>query len=476
MHPLAHIARAQAERARELRGRTTTELQLLLYRAMAPRDVHNALLKERPVLEAVRRLDLEGPTPHALREEALAVGELDGDEDDLAYRRLFPALDLGVYCANHGVGKPSAPAIAAMDQFMAQWAVFGIEGFMEAGWLDLAEDGRYLIGDLCGDPALVHGDVAWFPNLSDGLSAVLNSLSGRLVTTEAHFTTGHYIHENWARRTGSEVVVVPEDDQECVATEDLIAALTPDTTVVSLSQVHWRSGFVHDLASIGEAMRATCPDAVLLLDVYQGHGTVPVSRVGLPVCTAMLGGGLKQLHSGTGAGYGWFSNELLGRIDPDRLGWWAHADPIAFEPPPIRMGAGAARLRTGTPALLPLTLLVTELKVLAASGGGGSLTSGVNRARRRTRDLVAEAVDTARARGLTVRGPADPERRGAFFAVEVPDGAFALDGLGAAGVTADFRADEPGGSSGLVRLSASAAHFAYELDYAVDVLARLHAL
>jgi kynureninase len=476
MNPLAHIAQAQVERAREVRGRTTTELQLLLYRAMNPRDVHNALLKERPVLEALGRMELRGLDPHELREEARAVGMLDGTADDLAYRRLFPSLDLGVYCANHGVGKPSAPAQAALDQFVAQWAVFGIDGFMEAGWLDLVEDGRFLIGELCGDPALIHGDVAWFPNLSDGLSACLNSLRGRLVTTAAHFTTGHYIHENWARRTESEVVVVPEDDQECVPTQAVIDALTPDTTVVSLSQVHWRSGYVHDLPAIAAAMKAVCPSATLLLDVYQGHGTVPVDRAGLPSRTAMLGGGLKQLHAGTGAGYGWFSNSLLERISPDRIGWWAHAEPIAFEPAPLRMGPGAAPLRTGTPALLPLVLLVTELKVLAASGGGGSLTSGVARARARTSQIVAAAVAQAQARGLSVRGPTDPARRGAFFAIEVPDGAFALDGLAAAGVTADFRADVPGGSAGLVRISASAAHFAYELDYAVDALARLHAL
>ena len=142
----------------------------------------------------------------------------------------------------------------------------------------------------------------------------------------------------------------------------------------------------------------------------------------------------------------------------------------------MRLGPGAARLRTGTPALLPLVLLVTELKVLASGGGGGSLTAGVRRARARTRDLIAGAVERAQARGLTVRGPTEPERRGAFFAVEVPDGPFAIDGLAVAGVTADFRADVPGGEAGLVRLSASAGHFEYELDYAVEVLARLHAL
>jgi kynureninase len=471
MDPLRDIAMAQVERARQLRHRTTTELQLLLHRALSPDAVRKALLKERPVLEALRTLDLQGPDPAQMREEACAVGLLDATREDLDLRRLYPALDLGVYCANHAVGKPSEATRLALDQFYAQHAILGVDAFMEAGWIDLFEDTKVQVGELCGDLALQHGDVVFFPNLSDALSAVLAPLRGRLVTTAGHFTTGHYIHEHWAHRTGGQVVVVPEDEQECIPTERILEALTPETTVVSLSQVHWRSGWVHDLDAIAAAMAETCPGAALLLDVYQGHGTVPVDRARLPARTAVLGGALKQLKGGTGGGYAWISRELLADLEADRTGWWAHAEPLAFEPPPLRPADGAARLQTGSPALLPVVLLATELKVLAASGPEGSLLSGVERARRVTRDLVARAVDRCLARGLQVRGPVEPERRGAFFAVAVEGGPGLLAALSAAGVTADFRADAPGGEAGLLRLSASSAHFAYELDYAVDVLA-----
>lgn len=472
MHPLRHIAEAQVDRARQVRDRTTTELQLLLHRALKPDHVRKAMLKERPVLEAVRKLDLQGPDPADLRIEALAVEALEGTMDDLDYRRLFPALDLGVYCANHAVGKPSEPARLAMDQFYAQHAVFGIDAFVEAGWIDLIDDTRALVGDLCGDTGLQRGTVTFFPNLSDALSASLAGLKGRLVTTAGHFTTGHYIHAHWAARTGSEVVIVEQDEQECISTASVIEALTPDTAVVSLSQVHWRSGYVHDIEAISEAMAAVCPDAVLLFDVYQGQGTVPVDCSVLPPRTAILGGGLKQLHAGAGAGYGWFSHAFTRDHVPDHTGWWAHAEPLAFEQG-FRMGEGATRLQTGTPALLPIILLGTELKVLAASGADGTVQAGVARARERTRDLIEGAVHRAHQLGLTTRGPRDPERRGAFFAIEVDDGPGVLEALAAAGVTADFRADEPGGESGIVRMSASPAHYTYEMVYAVDALAAI---
>lgn len=469
---LDQIAHAQVERGRQVRGRTTTELQLLLHRALAPDDVRKALLKESPVLSGLRRLELEGLDPHDLRSEAAAVGLIHASTEDLDYRRLFPGLDLGIYLANHAVGKPSVAAGAALDQFFAQHTVFGVDAFADAGWMDLIDDLRYLVAEMCGDPGLRLGDIAWFSNLSDGLSAVLNSLSGRLLTTQAHFTTGHYIHERWAERTGSEVVIVPQDAQECVPTEWVVDALTPGTTVVSLSQVHWRSGYVHDLAAISRAMSERCPEAVLLLDAYQGHGTVPVDIAELPARVAVLGGGLKQLHAGTGAGYGWFSHELLRLLERDRTGWWAHAEPLAFEPPPLRLGEGAARLRTGTPSILPLVLLATELKVLGASEDG-TVKAGVERARRITRELAAFAAQASEDLGLKVRGPSDPDRRGAFIAIEVADGPALLADLSGLGITVDFRADEPGGRGGLIRLSGSGAHFAYEIDYALRALAEL---
>jgi selenocysteine lyase/cysteine desulfurase len=470
MNPQRAIALTQVERRRQLERRTTTELQLLLHRALSPEEARRAALKERPVLDRLRVLDLEGPDPADLRAELWATGGLSAEARDLEYRRLFPALDIGIYLANHAIGKPSDLSRFALDQFQAQHAVFGVTGFVDAGWLDLVNDARHLVGALSGDPELTKGDVAFFPSLSDALGATLSSLRGELVTTEAHFTTGHYIHGHWAERTGGRVVLVPQDRDECVPTAALVGALSPRTTIVSLSQVHWRSGWRHEIEEVAAAMRRICPDAALLFDVYQGHGTVPVDVADLPRRTAILGGGVKQLHAGTGTGYAWLSNAMLADHAPDRVGWWTHAEPMAFEGA-LRLGDRAAKLRTGPPALLPLVLLATELKVFATLGGG-SLPAAVDRARRRTRSLVEGAVSLATDLGLRVRGPRDPERRGAFFAVEVEDGPAAIAGLADRGVVADFRADGSG-PAGLVRISASAAHLDYELAFGVEALAEV---
>ncbi|MBT3224520.1 MAG: aminotransferase class V-fold PLP-dependent enzyme, partial [Proteobacteria bacterium] len=309
-------------------------------------------------------------------------------------------------------------------------------------------------------------------NCSDALSAILFALpQGRLVTTDGHFTTGHYIHQEWARRTNSEVVRVPLDEQECVSTEVLVDSLTADTSIVSLSHAFYRNGYLLDIYAIAEAMMDICPEAALLLDAYQTLGTVPLNVERLPVQTAVLGGGIKQLRCGPGVGFAWVSHLLLERVKADRLGWWAHAEPLAFDQE-FRVGAGAAKLRTGTPALMPLVALVTELRVLGSSGDG-DLQSAIARARLVTATQVQEAVEYAQTIGLQVQGPTTPDRRAAFFGIRVDGGNNIVAALEEDGVIVDFRPDEPGSESGLIRLSANHASLGYELMFAVEQLRAL---
>jgi kynureninase len=466
---LRSIALAQAERLRLSRQGDPPELGALLAAAVTPEDVRDALLKERPVLDARRALKLGGPDPQEMREEAAAVGLIDATPSDLAFRRLFPGLDLGVYVANHSMGRPSVAWLPAIDEHLSQLPFHGTGAWMDGGWLAVIDAFRRNVAELMGAD-LVQGDVLSFPNFSEALSAFLSGVSGgRMVTEGGHFTTALYVHRLWAERTGATVVEVPVDALGCVPTERLVEAITPDTTVVSISHGLWRTGFLVDVEAVAEAMKARCPDAVLLLDVYQTLGTVPVEIARLPVRTAVIGGGIKQLHAGTGAAFAWASHMLLATIEPDRSGWWAHAEPMAFAPE-MDWARGGGRFRTGTPSLVPMVALVTELRVLASSAQG-DLRAAVHRARAITHGHVVEAIRYAEELGLDVSGPRHASRRAAFFAIRVPDGPKLLAALASDGIVADFRSDRPGVSHGLLRLSSSAASFAYELRYAVERVA-----
>jgi selenocysteine lyase/cysteine desulfurase len=326
---------------------------------------------------------------------------------------------------------------------------------------------------------LRQGDVTWFPNVSEALSSVLECFDGgSVVFTRGHFTTGHYVHHQWARTLrehGREatLVEVPTDADGSVPTERILDALRPDTRVLSISHALFESGWLQDLPALAAGLKARCPDALLLLDAYQTAGTVPIEAAQLGDHVAVTAGGHKQLRSSAGAAFLYMPTPWLRRLEPRRTGWWNHAEPFAFEKGPVRRAQDGTRFRTGTPTLAGMAMLLGELAAFASSTDG-VLHDAVGRARRVTSDLVARGIERAQTHGLDVRGAWGPERRAAFLCVGSPRGRQVAEELAAQGFLVDFRPSAPQSNAGILRLSGNAAGFAYEMDATVDALAALH--
>src|SRR5258708_34026818 len=104
------------------------------------------------------------------------------------------------------------------------------------------------------------------------------------------------------RRRGAEIVVVPSDDGIGVPTERLLAAIDERTRLVPVSHTLFRSAFVQDAAAIARRRREV--GAVLLLDVYQSPGVLPLELDAWGVGAAS-GGSVKGHCGGPGAGVLW---------------------------------------------------------------------------------------------------------------------------------------------------------------------------
>lgn len=400
------------------------------------------------------------------REHARGLGIA---EADLAFRELYPGLDVGIYACSHSMGVPSIAGPAAVADHLRQLAERGIGTWDEGTWPAVMDRYRHACAALVGGD-LDRGDVTWFPNVSDALSAVLECIpGGRLVYTSGHFTTGHYVHHQWSRNTGGTLVEVPTDDDGSVPTERVIEALTPDTTVVSISHALFESGWLQDLPAIAAAAAARSPRALVLVDAYQTAGSVPIDAAALGDHVAVTAAGHKQLRAGTGAGFLYMSRRWLAELEPRRAGWWAHAAPFSFEKGAVRRAPDGTRFRTGTPTVMGMAMLLGELAALASSAGG-DLGAAVRRARAVTRGLVDVALAQARERGLGTRGDWPADRRAAFVCVEVERGAQVAEALGARGIRVDFR--PRAGDAGWIRVSGNAAAFRYEIEAVMDAIAR----
>lgn len=105
-----------------------------------------------------------------------------------------------------------------------------------------------------------------------------------------------------------------------VCADDLIAALSPQTRVVSVSHVRFEDGSLLDVEPLAAACRTR--GVLLVLDVSQSCGGMPldVERLGADV---LIGAGYKYLLGPWGTGFLWIRRERLAALAPTPFNWMA---------------------------------------------------------------------------------------------------------------------------------------------------------
>ncbi|HEX6203441.1 MAG TPA: aminotransferase class V-fold PLP-dependent enzyme [Thermoanaerobaculia bacterium] len=376
--------------------------------------------------------------------------------DLLALREHFPILERTTYLINNSLGAMPRGVRDELTAFADAWDHRGVRAWHE-GWWEMAVDTGDLLAPLLG---VGTGEIAMHQNVSVAAGLFLSCFDypparNRIVLAELEFPTLSYVVEG-ERRRGAELVVVPSDDGIGIDTERVVAAIDERTRLVVASHVLFRSAFVQDAAALARRCREV--GAVLLLDVYQSAGVLPVRLAEWGV-DAAVGGSVKWLCGGPGAGYLWVRPDLAETLVPALTGWQADEDPFAFRFGPLAPAAGPWRFLTGTP----------NVPALYACRPGYRLVAGVGAERIRARSLAltARLIDAATAAGFAVRTPADPARRGGTVSVWHPDAERLCQGLLAREVICDYR---PGAG---VRLSPHFYNTGEECDRAIEMLREL---
>jgi kynureninase len=246
-----------------------------------------------------------------------------------------------------------------------------------------------------------------------------------------------YVWEGF-RDQGARIVNVPTPSTGPYAgigvpTEQLLEAIDEETLVVPISHVCFKSSYLQDAKAI--CARAKEVGAMVILDTYQALGTVPVDVQEFDV-DMVVGGSVKWLCGGPGAGYLYVRPELAEKLSPKITGWAAHAAPFAFEQGEQRLAHNMMRFLHGSPAVPSL---------LAATVGYETvLEAGVENIRKHsiklTEGLRTDLID----RGFRIPSPANPEQRGGTLTVglnEDENGPAFVAALEERGVLVDHRPD-----------------------------------
>lgn len=166
-------------------------------------------------------------------------------------------------------------------------------------------------------------EVAVTTGASAGAIAVAHALEWKagdeVITGVREFPLQFTTWKPMEERVGLKVKSV-EPRERFLTADDLIAAMTPKTKLVSVSMVRFDDGSLLDAKRVAEACHAQ--GALLLLDVSQSCGAVPMNVRELGA-DFLICAGYKWLLGPYGAGFFWLKHELLAQIRPGPFNWMA---------------------------------------------------------------------------------------------------------------------------------------------------------
>lgn len=382
-------------------------------------------------------------------------------EELAALRAEFPILEGTTYLISGSLGAMPRAVADELANFAGTWARRGVRAWSEGWWETSTETGD-LIAPLLG---VGRGEVAMHQNASVAAAVFLSALDypaarPKLITLELDFPSLHYVLAG-ERRKGAEVTMLAgEGNGVGIDLERLLAAIDERTRLVAVSHALFRSSFLLDAAAVAKRCREV--GALLLLDVYQTTGVVPVELAAWGV-DAAVGGSVKWLCGGPGNGYLWVRPDLARTLAPTITGWQADREPFAFRPGEVDPAEGAWRLLTGTP----------NVPAHVAARPGYRIMAGLGAERIRARSLtLTERVMRAIAAlpdelGLSLHTPQDERRRGGMVTVGHPAAGELCQAMIAQEVIVDHR---PGAG---IRFGPHVYTSEEECDRAVALLAHL---
>lgn len=370
-----------------------------------------------------------------------------------AWRAEFPILGTCTYLVSHSLGAMPARTERYLSQFAREWGTRGVRAWHE-GWWEIGRVTGDILAPTIGAPP---GTISMHQNATVAQSIVLSCFSfdgprRRVVVQDLDFPSNHYLFHGF-RRYGAEIVTVPSDDGVRGRIDRVVDAIDEQTALVNLSLVLFRSAHLQDVRPVIE--KAHRVGAAVVLDLYQAAGAVPVDVTALGIDFA-VGGSVKWLCGGPGAGYLYVRPDLQSRLAPAVVGWAGHARPFQFEPGAIDYAEGLERFQSGTPNVPSLYSARAGYEIVREIG--------VPAIREKSLRLTRRLMDAAQSRGWRLNTPLGDHERGASVVLDLPDGAALTQALIAREVIVDYR---PGAG---IRMAPHFYNTEAEIDHAVATL------
>ncbi|WP_394729216.1 kynureninase [Altererythrobacter sp. GH1-8] len=345
------------------------------------------------------------------------------------FRDQFLLRDGLVYLDGNSLGAlPKATAERMQTVVSQEWGEGLIDSWMSANWVEaprrIGDKIARLIG--AGPGEVIVADSTSI-NIFKALTAALSLREGRkvLLTEAGNFPTDGYMMQGLARFKGN--------GTECraVAREQLLNALTDEVAVLLLTQVHYKTARMHDLAQL--TRRAHEVGALVVWDLSHSTGAIEVDLNAAEADFA-VGCGYKFLNGGPGAPAFLFAAHRHHGAHPVLSGWFGHARPFdfeeGFEPAP-----GIDRFQCGTPTILGMSALESGVDLMLRADMGEVRRKSIALSEL----LIREMQPLCDEFGFSLASPPESAERGSHVAYAHPQAYAMMQALKARDVIGDFR-------------------------------------
>jgi kynureninase len=337
-----------------------------------------------------------------------------------------------IYLDGNSLGALPKTAVARVNRAVTEeWGEGLITSWLGAEWVSAPRRIGDKIAGLLGAQAgeIVAAD-STSVNLFKALCAALSLRPDRsvILSERTNFPTDVYMMQGVEAFSGGRVRSVTVDP------EAVVDSLDESVAVLLLTQVHYKSGRIRDMAEI---TRLAHDRGILVVwDLSHSAGAIPVDLNGAKADFA-VGCGYKFLNGGPGAPAFIFAAKRHQSATPVLSGWFGHARPFAFEED-YEPAGGIERFLCGTPAVLGLTALECGIDLMARAD-----MSELRRKSQRLGELFIQLMDErCGAYGFELLSPRDPELRGSQIAYTHPQGYEIMQALKERELIGDFRAPD----------------------------------
>jgi len=346
------------------------------------------------------------------------------DEQARGIRSRFNIFQRKIYLNTCSQGALSDSVQAGLEDYIANWHE---QGSPWETWVNRYEEARTAFAHFINASP---DEVAIVTSVSAGINGIASALSFRerkkVVMGEFEFPTMGHI---WlAQRPRGAAVEFVRAERDRIPADHYEKLVDRDTLIVPLTRVCFKNGFRSEVSAITQIAHRS--GALVMLDDYQDCGTRPVDVKAMDL-DFFLTGTLKYLLGPPGLAFMYVRSELIPSMVPTVTGWFAQANPFAYDPQTFDLSPTARRFESGSPSVP---------NVYAAAPGFQLLQEiGMKNVAAHIERLAQSLLSRARDLGIRAKTPGDSA--GPLVVLNCKDSTLLLQKLSESGIVASNRHD-----------------------------------